>query len=506
MVRRINNLLNGITMYRLVLYYLIGLLGVTLVYCFAGILPYDPFTLLFSIGFLVAVCAITNGIFAWAFRVPANAESVYISALILALILDPAKPSHDLFLLGWAAVLAMASKYMVAINKKHLFNPVAFAVAITALALDQTASWWIGNAPMLPFVVIGGVLIVVKIRRVEMVITFLLVSMLTVVTLSFVGRTDIFTAMRETVLASPWLFFSFVFVTEPLTTPPTQRLQVIYAVIVGVLFAPQVHFGSFYFTPELAIVIGNVFSYVVSPKAKFILRLKEKIQIAPDIYDFVFLPERKLAFAPGQYMEWTLKHDDPDSRGNRRYFTIASSPTERLLTVGVKFYNRSSSFKKSMLEMKPESSIIAGQLAGDFVLPKNRNQKCVFIAGGIGITPFRSMIQYLLDTRQRRKIVLFYANKRFDDIVYEDVLNAAERELGIKVIYSVTDTYRLPIGWRGKVGRLSKELIQSEVPDYLNCIFYISGPNDMVNSYRALLWRMHVPDDHIKTDYFPGLA
>lgn len=502
----INRLLNGITMYRLVLYYLIFLLALGMLFCIIKLLPFEPFTLLFNIGFLIAVCGISNAIFAWAFKVPANVESVYISALILALILDPVGPSHDLIAIGWAAVLAMASKYMVAIDKKHLFNPVAFGVAVTALVLGQTASWWVGNGPMLPFVLLGGILIVLKIRRIELVASFLITASLTILMFTILNRNSIPATIQNTVLSSPLLFFAFVFITEPLTTPPTRKLQIIYGVLVGFLFAPQIHIGAFYLTPELALIIGNVYSYLVSPKTKLVLRLKEKIQIAPDIYDFIFLPERKFAFTPGQYMEWTLGHNDPDSRGNRRYFTIASSPTERGLRIGVKFYGSSSTFKQSMVAMNPESSIIAGQLSGDFVLPQDRKQKCVFIAGGIGITPFRSMIQYMLDTRQRRPVVLFYVNKNHDEIVYKDVLDQAQKELGIKVIYSLTDTYKVPPKLPARIGRINPQLIQNEVLDYRKCTFYISGSNDMVTSTKAMLERMHVPAHQIKTDFFPGLT
>src|SRR5258708_9006052 len=89
MIKFIDARLNGITMYRLVLYYLLALLGVAVVYAFAGVLPFNPLELILSIGFLVAVCWIINGLFAWAFHVPANVESVYISALILALLSAP---------------------------------------------------------------------------------------------------------------------------------------------------------------------------------------------------------------------------------------------------------------------------------------------------------------------------------------------------------------------------------------------------------------------------------
>src|SRR5437868_7780214 len=128
MLKFIDDRLNSITMYRLVLYYLIVLLGIAEVLSSAGMLPFSPLTLFVSALFLTAVCWLTNSIFANAFRVPANVESVYISALILALIVPPAQTTHDLLFLTWVSIWAMASKYILAINRKHLFNPVAFAV------------------------------------------------------------------------------------------------------------------------------------------------------------------------------------------------------------------------------------------------------------------------------------------------------------------------------------------------------------------------------------------
>jgi ferredoxin-NADP reductase len=506
MLKLIDHLLNRITMYRLILYYLIFLLGAAVLLAFTGVLGIDPYTLLFTTGFLVAACALTNWLFAKAFSIPANAESVYISALILALIIAPIQSYHDLWFLGWAAVWAMASKYMVAINRKHIFNPVAFAVALTYFTINQSASWWVGDARMLPFVLLGGLLIVRKISRFDLVFSFLLTAVVTILAFSVFNRDNVGVAIQRTILYSPLLFFAFVILTEPLTTPPTRGLRIWYGALVGFLFAPQVHIGAFYITPEIAMLVGNVFSYMVSPKAKLVLKLKEKVQLAPDIYDFIFAPNRKLAFAPGQYMEWTLGHADPDTRGNRRYFTLASAPTEDELRVGVKFYPHSSTFKQALLGMDQNSEIVAGQLAGDFVLPDDPNQKCVFIAGGIGITPFRSMIQYLLDTHQRRPIVLFYVNRTASDIVYWEVLNRAQRELGIRTIYTVTDKSQLPAGWKWRVGRITPQMLTNEVPDYQNCIFYISGPQRMVDSFKTLLNELKVKRSHIKTDFFPGFA
>ncbi|HLY27845.1 MAG TPA: FAD-dependent oxidoreductase [Aggregatilineales bacterium] len=504
LVKLIDRILNPITMYRLVLYYLLTLLFISAFMCSLGLLPYSPVALVLSTLFILGVCWVTNTIFSKVFRAPTNVESVYISALILALIISPAGSLHDLAFRGWASVWAMASKYIFAIGKKHLFNPVAFAVALTALTLNQTASWWVGSGPLLPFVLIGGILIVRKLGRFHLVLAFLLTALIATTGFAVLQGNDILNTWQQIALYSPLFFFAAIILTEPLTTPPTQALQIAYGVMVGLLFVPQLHFGSFYLTPELAIVFGNLFSYLVSPKTKLILTLKKRIQIAPDTFDFIFVPNRRVAFAPGQYMEWTLGHQSPDSRGNRRYFTLASSPTEDNLRLGVKFYQHSSSFKRSMLAMDANTEIVAAQLAGDFVLPTNPNQRCILIAGGIGITPFRSMIKFLLDANQKRPITLFYANRSPNDIVYKDVFDQAQKRLGIKTIYTLTDPAQVPSNWTGKVGYINSRMIREQVPEYRKCLYYLSGPNAMVTAYQDTLLKMGVPQGQIKMDYFPG--
>ena len=155
----IDRFLNNITMYRLVMYYLMTLLVIAVIFGAFGILPYNPIAIVFSTFFLLVVAWAANSILARIMNAHPNTESACITALILALIITPAL-SNDVTIvtfLVWAAVLAMASKYVFAIDKKHIFNPAAFAVAVTALAFGQTASWWIGgNLPMMAFVVIGG--------------------------------------------------------------------------------------------------------------------------------------------------------------------------------------------------------------------------------------------------------------------------------------------------------------------------------------------------------------
>lgn len=493
-------------MYRLMLYYLIALLIIAGLLGWFGILPYNPLAIAISVLLFTGICWVTNTIFARTFKTPTNYESVYISALILALVITPIRSIHDLPFFFWVAVLSIASKYILAIFNKHIFNPVAFGLVITSIGISQSATWWVGTAAMLPFVLIGGMLIVRKLQRYDMVFSFIITALLTCFVFSLTGGTNLMTVLRQLTLSSPLFFFSFVMLTEPLTTPPTNRLQIYYGTLIGFLFAPQFHLFNIYTTPESALIWGNVFSYLVSPKRKLILKLKEKIQLAPDIVDFVFQTNKRFNFLPGQYLEWTLAGTNPDTRGNRRYFTIASSPTESTIRMGVRFYNPASSFKKALLSLNENSQIVASQLAGDFVLPKDKSQKLVFIAGGIGITPFRSMLKYLIDKNEKRDIVLFFVNKNAGDIVYKDVFRQAGEKLGIKVVYALTDLASVPLNWKGEKGRVSREMLKREVPDFRERLFYVSGPRSMVTGFEKVLRDLEIEKKRIVTDFFPGFA
>ena len=492
-------------MYRLVLYYLLILIVVSIFLGFFGIIPYAPETLLFSTVLILTACWLTNEIFSKVFAAAPNVESVYITGLILALIISPVTANNysGIGFLIFASVWAMASKYIFAIGKKHIFNPAAFGVAVSALAINQSATWWVaGNLYLMPFIVLGGMLIARKIRRFDLVFSFFAVALATIAITT--TNNNFITPITQTLLHSSFFFLAFVMLTEPLTMPPSRMLRIVYGGIVGFLFAPNVHLGSFYLTPELALLFGNIFVYIVSPKGRFMLALAEKRELASGAYEFSFIPDRPLKFTPGQYLEWTLGHHYADNRGNRRYFTIASSPTEDRVALGVKFYDPPSTYKRALMGMKINDIISASHIAGDFVMPKDKNKKLVFIAGGIGVTPFRSMAQYLIDKKEQRSVVMFYSNKTVAEIAYKDIFDRAAREAGFKMIYAVTNEQTKTPGIYN--GQINKELILREVPDYKERTFYISGPHGMVSAFQKTLGDMGVPSWRIKSDYFPGFA
>ncbi len=533
MIDFIDSFLDRITMYRLVLYFLIALLAIAAVFGAFGVLPYRPVPIIFSSLLLVAASWAANGLFARAFGAEPNSESAYITALILALIITPVAPASagGIAFLVWAAVLAMASKYLLAVNKKHIFNPAAFAVAVTAFTIGRSATWWVGgNLPMLWFVLAGGLLVTRKIRRFDLVLSFLATGFaVTILTRASFNPAD---TLREAILHAPFFFFAFIMLTEPLTTPPTRLRRAAYGAFVGALFASGTYIGPIYFTPELALLAGNIFSWLMSPKARHTFTLKERRELGGGIYDFAFAADRPIKFQPGQYMEWTLGHEKNDRRGNRRYFTLASSPTEREVHLGVRFGKSMSSFKRAMLGMPAGGKLAGGQLAGDFTLPRDSGEKLAFVAGGIGITPFRSMAKYLSDSGERRDAVLLYSNRAVSEIAYRDVFDEAEKKSGLKVVYAVTAPEpAAPAESRGRhsesvrhdsgashdsgmrhgqggirYGRIDAKFVAEAIPDYAERTFYVSGSHAMVTGFMKTLAVLGIPKRRIKTDFFPGFA
>jgi Na+-transporting NADH:ubiquinone oxidoreductase subunit NqrB len=136
-MQKIDYVLDRITMYRLVLYILIALVCIASFLSYFSLVGSTPTFIILSALVLVGIGWIANSVFSWAFDAPTNIESVYITALILSLIMTPAKSFSDLTVLSWAVTLAMLSKYVLAINKKHIFNPAAFGAVVTGLVLGH---------------------------------------------------------------------------------------------------------------------------------------------------------------------------------------------------------------------------------------------------------------------------------------------------------------------------------------------------------------------------------
>src|SRR3989344_4990064 len=273
----IDNFLNRITMYRLMLYFLLALFLLSLLLSALGVLSFNPQDLILSVVILTIVSLVVNKLLAWGFKAPVNEESSYITALILALIIYPPSVGSGYLssggFLSLAAAMAMSSKYLLASRHKHIFNPAALAVSVASFtAFGYSASWWAGNINLLPLILLGGFLVVRKIQRWEMLGAFFGTIVITVLLTSINGAEPM-PVFRYLVLFSPIFFFAFVMFTEPLTAPLSRAGRLCYAAIIGFLFAWPVYIGTFYVLPEIALLLGNLFAFAISPKGRYLLKL-----------------------------------------------------------------------------------------------------------------------------------------------------------------------------------------------------------------------------------------
>lgn len=500
-MKTIDDILNKITMYKLVAYGLSVLAAVAILLAVLGRLAFSPASMLLSLVILLTSSYVVEKLAHRVLRVPSNSESWFITGLILFFILQPATSIVSALTLLLAGCVASASKFIFSWKGKHIFNPAAAAAVFLSLVGLQPASWWVGSSALWPFTLLLGLVVVRKIRRFPMVIAFVVTSVVLQIILFSIESHPVLASMRNVLLVSPLIFLATIMLTEPATMPPRRDQQLIFAVIVAVFYVTGWKVGPIYIYPEVALLLGNIYAFIVAPKFKVGLRLQEIQKISDNVYNYVFQPQQKIAFLPGQYMEWTLANVPFNSRGNRRAFTIASSPTEGSIQVGVKFYQPSSAFKRKLKSLQVGEMMYASQLAGNFTIDGHEKEKLVFIAGGIGITPFRSMIKYIVDTQIKSDITLIYAVSDERELAYMDELKEAAA-FGVRLV---------PISTQNKVTRagvspgvLDEQTIKAIVPDYKDRLFYVSGPNQMVTATKKVLQVLGVRHTNIKTDHFSG--
>lgn len=219
-----------------------------------------------------------------------------------------------------------------------------------------------------------------------------------------------------------------------------------------------------------------------------LINVKDEIA---DAKTFVFRPEEDISWQPGQYMHYFLKHPDADDRGIERWFTISSAPFEKHITITTRLAaEKGSTFKRALNQLTEGDTIEAEGPGGKFIL-REGGHRHILIAGGIGITPYRSMLAQLDHDDQGINADLLYAN-RDDHLIFYDELSKYEHKqpnLHIKKF----------IG-----GKLIEQPDLEEYAKDSNNVFYLSGPYSMVESYKVLLPTMGVAEDNIMTDFFPG--
>jgi ferredoxin-NADP reductase len=219
---------------------------------------------------------------------------------------------------------------------------------------------------------------------------------------------------------------------------------------------------------------------------------------AANIRTFYFKPEQPVHYTAGQYTELTVPHLHPDKRGSKRWFTLSSSPTDELLSITTKFAaEKGSSFKRALRKLQPGTELHMATPMGDFVLPKLIQTPLVFVAGGIGITPFHSILTWLAATHESRPIKLLYGVRSEDEIIFQDTFDKAGQHATI--IVSQPEP-----AWGGERGQLNAELILGLEQPADDTLVYVSGPEPMVQALAKDLHRAGLAKHQIVSDEFPN--
>jgi ferredoxin-NADP reductase len=235
------------------------------------------------------------------------------------------------------------------------------------------------------------------------------------------------------------------------------------------------------------------------------IRLKERRPESADVMSFIFdLGGQRLDYRPGQILHYELDAlAFPDERGNRRHFTISSSPTEE----GVVMFTtrmRGSGFKETLRQMPVGCELTCEIPEGEFIMREGETGlRHVFIAGGIGITPYRSILRYSADMNESINAHMLYFNRSSADIVFHRELEGITQQMPT---FSFVNVLTEPEeGWKGEQGELGEAILRKLVPDPDDGSFYwVSGPPGMVSTCRELLKQFGVKDQSIRTDRFIG--
>lgn len=234
------------------------------------------------------------------------------------------------------------------------------------------------------------------------------------------------------------------------------------------------------------------------------VKLKGRQEIASGTMAFHFEKPEGFSYKAGQFGDFTLA-DPPetDAEGNTRGFSLASAPCEDDLMVATRM--RDTAFKRVLKTLAPGTELALDAPWGSFTLHGDASIPAVFLSGGIGVTPIRSIVLQAAHDRLPHKIVLVYSNRRPEDAAFLDELAAAqERNPNFTLVATMTEMEKSSRPWKGETGFITQAMLLKSIGDLERPIFYISGPRAMVAAMRKILEDSGVKDDKIRTEEFSG--
>jgi ferredoxin-NADP reductase len=236
----------------------------------------------------------------------------------------------------------------------------------------------------------------------------------------------------------------------------------------------------------------------------FMCKLKDRKEVAEGTMAFWFEKPSGWTFKPGQYLDMTLLDpSETDSEGNVRSFSIASAPHKETLMVATRM--RDTAFKRVLRTMPLGTTVKVEGPSGDLILQNDSARTAVFLAGGIGITPFRSIVHWAAKEKLPNRIVLFYSNRRPEDAPFLAELQSLERgNPKYKLIGSMTEMEKSSQPWHGETGLIDQGMLRRHLKGAASPIYYIAGPPAMVKGLHVMLSKTGISDDDIRAEEFAG--
>jgi ferredoxin-NADP reductase len=234
------------------------------------------------------------------------------------------------------------------------------------------------------------------------------------------------------------------------------------------------------------------------------IRLVRRDDVAEGTAAFTFSRPPGFEFRAGQAIDLTLiDPPETDAEGNVRTFTIASAPFEDHLMVATRM--RDTAFKRVLRSAASGFELKLDGPSGSFNLHRNAVKPAVFLAGGIGVTPFRSIARQARKDGLPRRLFLFYSNRRPEDSAFLDELeetSGGEPSFHLIPTMTAMESSRRP--WTGERGLIDRAMLLRHVPELQGPIYYLAGPPAMVAAMRAMLVAAAVDEDDIRTEGFSG--
>jgi len=240
------------------------------------------------------------------------------------------------------------------------------------------------------------------------------------------------------------------------------------------------------------------------PLAGYASKLLNRFEVAQDTMAFHFEKPMEFDFKPGQSTDLTLMNPpETDTEGNTRTFSIASAPFENQLMFATRM--RDTAFKRSLKKVAIGTIVKMDLAMGSFTLHKNPAKAAVFLAGGIGITPFFSIVRQADHDRAPHKLYLFCSNRRPEDAPFLDTLQELEKSNpNFKLICTMTDMTKSTKEWKGETGLVDKGMLLRHLTALQGPIYYIAGPPAMVAGVRKVLVAANGDEDDIRIEDFAG--